>query len=167
MAALTGPRNTEKLGGGDICPLPSYPVAASTTIYAGALVGLNSAGYLVPMSGTGQRVVGIANETVDNSSGANGDKTCGADTGVYRMVNDGTNTVTLANVGAGATILQKTIRPSATFQPGLASRVNSLASLAANCARRHWLFRAVSQFPASGSQNSGRLGGCELTMGIR
>ena len=104
MAALTGPRNTEKLGGGDICPLPSYPVLASTTIYAGALVGLTTAGYLVPMSGANQRVVGVANETVDNSSGANGDKTCGVDTGVFRMVNDGTNTVTLANVGAGATI---------------------------------------------------------------
>lgn len=50
-----------------------YKVAASTTIYKGALVGVNSSGYVVSMAhGTGSlKFLGIAEETVANT-GANG-----------------------------------------------------------------------------------------------
>lgn len=52
-------------------------VAASTTIYQGTLVGINSSGYLVPMSDTAGVVFdGVALETIDNSAGANAAKTC-------------------------------------------------------------------------------------------
>lgn len=71
MAALTADRKrvaTDALGG-----VP-YPVAASTTIYAGACVCVNSSGYAIAGSDTsGLRFVGIAVEQVDNSSGSNGD----------------------------------------------------------------------------------------------
>ena len=100
MAALTGPRNVEKLSSGDIVPLKSLPVAASTLIYAGAAVCL-SGGYLVNASATtGLLAMGVANETVDNSSGSNGDLVCGVDTGVFKMVNNGSNTVAQTNIGA-------------------------------------------------------------------
>ncbi len=52
----------------------SYPVAASTLIYAGALVALNTSGYAVPAADTvGFKVVGIAHLRADNSAGSNGD----------------------------------------------------------------------------------------------
>jgi hypothetical protein len=76
MAALTKDRITEKKVSG----LKSYPVAASTKIYAGALVGLNSGGFAVPASDTaGVRVVGVADAQVDNSAGANGALTVNVD----------------------------------------------------------------------------------------
>jgi hypothetical protein len=53
----------------------SYKVS-NVKIYKGALVGLNSSGFLVPMAhGTASlKLAGVANETVDNSAGAAGDK---------------------------------------------------------------------------------------------
>lgn len=52
----------------------AYKIAASTTIYKGALVGINTSGFAVPMSHTvaSLKFVGIAEETVVNS-GANGE----------------------------------------------------------------------------------------------
>lgn len=53
--------------------ISTYKMAASTTIYKGALVALNSSGYVIPIAhGTANlKFVGIAEETVENS-GANG-----------------------------------------------------------------------------------------------
>lgn len=60
---------------GPIVGVP-YPVAASTTIYSGALVCVNSSGYLVPAANnTTYECVGVAAEGVVNS-GSNGDKSC-------------------------------------------------------------------------------------------
>ena len=69
--ALTADRNTRRREG----VLATYKVAASTTIYAGALVCINSSGYAVPAADTsGFKFVGVATEQVDNSSGSDGDK---------------------------------------------------------------------------------------------
>lgn len=64
-------------------------VAATTTIYSGALVATNAAGYLVPASAdTDLDVVGVAREYADNSSGANGDKSVKVDLdGVFAFKN--------------------------------------------------------------------------------
>jgi len=71
-AALTGDRITEKKEPG----LKHYPVAASTKIYAGSIVAVNSSGYAVPASDTaGLRVVGVAESQADNSSGTDGAQT--------------------------------------------------------------------------------------------
>lgn len=56
--------------------LVAYPVAASSKIYKGSLVTVNSSGYVNRAVGTDKRVVGVAYETADNSSGANGAITC-------------------------------------------------------------------------------------------
>lgn len=70
MAALTTDRITETKHPG----LKSYPVKASTKIYDGALVAVDSNGYALPAADTsGLKVVGVADSTVDNSSGAAGD----------------------------------------------------------------------------------------------
>lgn len=71
MAALTQTYETfEKPG-----LVVSYKMAAAK-IFKGSLVGVNAAGYLVSMAhGTANlKFVGVANETVDNSAGAVGDK---------------------------------------------------------------------------------------------
>ena len=54
-----------------------FPVKASTTIYKGALVTVDtSTGYVVPASDAANRIfVGVAVEKADNSSGSSGDKT--------------------------------------------------------------------------------------------
>ena len=71
MAALTSDRNTKRLATGE---LASYPVAASTTIYAGSLVCINTSGYAVAAANTaGYKLVGVAREQADNSAGSNGD----------------------------------------------------------------------------------------------
>lgn len=51
----------------------AYKVKASTKIYKGALVAVDSSGYVVTGVSTAVRIVGVAYETIDNSSGASGD----------------------------------------------------------------------------------------------
>jgi predicted RecA/RadA family phage recombinase len=63
MAQLTAPRSTNAYGrvpGVNVLPQTFYlPMAASTTIYQGALVTVNSSGYAIPaVSGTAGTVVG-------------------------------------------------------------------------------------------------------------
>lgn len=71
MAALTADRPLSKSGAGHA---EEYDVAASTTIYAGALCCLDASGNLVPASDTaGLKFAGVAEEQADNSAGAAGD----------------------------------------------------------------------------------------------
>lgn len=71
--------------------LPPMPVAASTIIYQGTLVALTLLGYLVPASADPTlRVLGRAEEYVDNSAGAAGAKTCKVKRGVFGFTNSGT-----------------------------------------------------------------------------
>ena len=95
MSALTADRNTKRLRTDQS---QSYPVAASTTIYAGALVCLNASGYAVAAAATaGYQVVGVAKEQVDNSSGSNGDKNVEVHrTGAFEFTSSG---LTIADEG--------------------------------------------------------------------
>jgi len=81
MAALSDNLEVNRQDGEII----EYPVAASSTIYKGALVCVNSSGYAVPASDTSNYVfVGVAVEKADNSSGSNGDEKVRVyKTGVY------------------------------------------------------------------------------------
>jgi len=73
MPALTAPyENLEREG-----LLMSYAVKANAKIWKGALVCVDSTGYLVPASDTANlRFVGVAFESVDNTGGANGAQRC-------------------------------------------------------------------------------------------
>jgi hypothetical protein len=74
MAALTRDKNRKALGA-DYQITPPIPVAAAAVIYKGALVALNANGFAAPAGDTASFLVaGIAREKVDNSAGANGDK---------------------------------------------------------------------------------------------
>ena len=87
MTALTKDRKTEYREGVEL----EHKVAASTKIYAGSLVALNESGYAVPAADTASlRFVGVAREQVDNSLGANGDKSVAVrKTGLHRFAASG------------------------------------------------------------------------------
>lgn len=96
MAAAAVSIDTPERAGGVFV----YPIAAATKIYAGTLVALNATGYLVSASNTaGLRVMGRAEEEVDNSAGADGDLTAAVKAGTFRFANSGTNAVDPDDVG--------------------------------------------------------------------
>jgi len=73
MPALSQPYETHEREG----LIVAYPVKANTRIWKGALVCVDSTGYLVPASDTANlRFVGVAFESVDNTGGASGAKRC-------------------------------------------------------------------------------------------
>lgn len=72
MSALTRDRATPYREGIEV----EYSVAANTKIYAGSLVCVNTAGYVVPAADTtGFQFAGVAMEQVDNSGGTDGGET--------------------------------------------------------------------------------------------
>jgi len=71
MTALTEDKALQKSDGVEL----DFPMAASEKIFGGALCCVNANGYALEGSDTAGLIFqGIANEQVDNSSGANGDK---------------------------------------------------------------------------------------------
>lgn len=72
-AALTADRNTEsKIG-----DIAVYPVSATTQIFKGSLVMVDADGFLIPAADAANgRVVGVADENVDNDPGSDGDLSC-------------------------------------------------------------------------------------------
>lgn len=97
MPALTQDRNTPRLQGDVFSGL----VAAATTLFAGALVMRNAAGYLVEgQTATGLVAVGRAEERVDNSTGANGDLAAKFRPGIFQFANSaGADEITIAEIG--------------------------------------------------------------------
>lgn len=84
MAALAKDRNTPEVAG----MLRELEVAASTLIYAGALVAVNASGYAVPGStATTLRGIGRAEARADNSDGAAGAIRVRVGAGIYRFGN--------------------------------------------------------------------------------
>ncbi|OWV43190.1 hypothetical protein [Mameliella alba] len=97
MTALTEGRLTPRRGGDYISGL----VAASTTLFAGALVMRNATGYLVEgQTATGLVGVGVADAEADNSGGADGDISARVRPGIFRFANSaGADEITIAEIG--------------------------------------------------------------------
>lgn len=112
MTALTADRNTARRAGDEY----SHPVAASTKIFAGSLVALNATGYAAPGSvATTLKVVGRAEEQIDNSAGADGAKSVKVSRGVFKFANHGTNTLNRTHIGSTCYIEDdQTVGSSAT-----------------------------------------------------
>lgn len=92
-AATTVARDTKSRPG----ELANYPMAAATTIPLGALVALDASGNAVNASDTAAlRVVGRAEQTVNNASGSAGDLTINVARGVFLWGNSATQAVTAA-----------------------------------------------------------------------
>ncbi|MFO1351910.1 MAG: hypothetical protein U1F68_15050 [Gammaproteobacteria bacterium] len=103
MAALTADRDTPLRDGKQF----EFPVAASTKIYAGALVALNSSGLAVPGStSTTLKCVGRADAQADNSAGAASAINVKTRRGVFRFGNSSAgDLIALADVGASCYIV--------------------------------------------------------------
>lgn len=97
MVALTNDRNTPRSQGDDRRGF----VAASTKIFAGAMLMRNATGYVVKgQTATGLVGIGRAEEQVDNSAGADGDLTVTYRPGPYRYANSaGADEITIADIG--------------------------------------------------------------------
>ena len=97
MAALTQGRNTaEALG-----PLRVGAVAASTTIFAGAMVMANASGFVLEgQTATGLVGLGRAERGVDNAAGADGDAQVDYKPGTFRFDNSAAaDEITAADIG--------------------------------------------------------------------
>jgi len=100
MAALTDNRDTAEKAS-PFAFRHTRPVAAGVLIYQGALVALNAAGFLEPVTAAaGLTPVGRAEEQVDNSTGAAGDANCDVRSGIFAWENDLVAPVALADTGA-------------------------------------------------------------------
>lgn len=95
--ALTADRNTP-MKDGELIPVP---VAASKKIFAGSLVAANATGYATPgATATTLTYLGRAEEYVDNSAGADGDKTVMVRRGkAFKFKNSAGDAVTQAELG--------------------------------------------------------------------
>lgn len=96
MTALTADRNTPRAEG----EFRGGAVAASTTLFAGALVMRNAAGYLVEgQTATGLVGVGLAWERADNSTGSDGDSGATVRPGTYCFANSASaDLITIAEI---------------------------------------------------------------------
>lgn len=87
MAAITGPKDVARLGDSTLRDFDDVPVAASTTIHAGALLALDANGYATnAATSTTQKALGLAEESVANT-GANGAKNVRVRFGTFKFVN--------------------------------------------------------------------------------
>lgn len=88
--------------------IQDYQVAAGAVIYSGAIVATTEAngGFLVPASdAAGVRVVGVADETADNTGGADGAIEAPVYTGNARIASPGGSAIVQNDVGGMAFVV--------------------------------------------------------------
>lgn len=98
--AVTAARKTFERDGKQF----SHPVEEAVVIHKGSMVGLNAAGYAVPVTeATGITAVGMAEESVDNTSGADGAVNVTIRYGTFKWTNGATtDAITRAEIGDAA-----------------------------------------------------------------
>lgn len=96
MVALTAPRDTRQRSAAVV----NRGVAANVTIYKGALVALNAAGWLVPgTASTTLKADGVAQDTVVGTA-VNGEVAVDVERGCYRFANStAADQITRADIG--------------------------------------------------------------------
>lgn len=127
MAALTTARNTPERAGDVI----GYPVKASVKPIQGGIAVL-SAGYAAPgTAATGLVAIGRFEETVDNSSGSNGDLSVRVKRGTFKFGNSSAgDLIAQADVGADCYIVddQTVAKTSATNTRSVAGKIIAVDS---------------------------------------
>ena len=103
MAALAADRNTPQRDSVDF----SFPVAASTKLWAGSLACINASGYLTKGAvATTLKTVGVVQVTTDNTAGANGAVSARVRRGCFRFANSSAgDLIALADVGASCYVV--------------------------------------------------------------
>lgn len=104
MAALTQNRSGPQMGDRSIADKFDLPIAASTLIYTGAMVAINSAGNAInvvaPVPAGGCVIVGRNSGSLkDNSAGSAGAIAVTATQGTFEWDNSGTDPITAADEG--------------------------------------------------------------------
>lgn len=87
MANLTEDRRTKQMAGD--AALFVDPVAAATTIYAGAMAALDASGDAVPAAPASAKMRGVARAKADNASGNAGDKSVTLAKGTFLFAQTG------------------------------------------------------------------------------
>lgn len=116
MAALGAARDTQRDGWDAKPPLRTCKMAANGVVHKGGMVALNSSGYAGAATPTSTVVVGVAEQSVDNTGGANGAKSVTVRRGRFKFANQGTDLVTQADIATAACYVQddQTVRHTAT-----------------------------------------------------
>jgi len=84
LSALTADRNTKRRE----AHKRVFPVAAGAVIFAGAMVGINAAGFAVPVTSVATlKGAGRAERRADNTGGANGAISVEVSTGTFAFAN--------------------------------------------------------------------------------
>jgi hypothetical protein len=98
MAAATSDRDTKARDGRDF----GFPVAGATKIFAGTIVVIGATGFATKgATALNLKAIGRAKETIDNTLGANGDRTIGVERGCFRYANSAAaDAIALADVGS-------------------------------------------------------------------
>lgn len=96
--ALSKDRDTKRRDGTQF----TAPVAASTKIYAGGMVAINTSSLAVPAAATATlKVVGVAEEAADNSAGSASDISVKYRKGIFKFKNSAsTDLIALTDVNA-------------------------------------------------------------------
>lgn len=121
MTALTGPRLLSERTG----VTSTLPAAAGALIWQGAIV-VNDGGVAKPgFAAPNLIVVGVAEDTVDNSASAAGARSVTVERGCYRMANLVADALTEADVGKDAWLVddQTVARTSAGNTRSIAGKV--------------------------------------------
>jgi hypothetical protein len=127
MAALTGNRNTLRLGAETQITLA---IAAATLIHEGALVCVNAGGFAVPgATATTLRAIGRAGQGINNT-GANGDKSLSVDRGIFLYANDGTDPAALSDINKTCFIVddQTVAKTNGTNTRSKAGRISDVTA---------------------------------------
>ena len=126
MAYLTASREDFRQDG----DLIAYEVEANVAIHRGALVTVDSTGYLNPAAPTHVRVVGVAYDSANNNPGAAGAISARVQReGVIQLNGSG---FTQANVGAKVYVVDDntvTLTATSSIQVGVITSVNSATSV--------------------------------------
>lgn len=98
MTALSTARDTQRRPGQRV----SVPLAAAAKVFEGGIVCINASGWGTKgATSTTLKAVGVAETTVDNTSGANGDLSVEALRGWHKFANStSTDAITLADYGS-------------------------------------------------------------------
>jgi hypothetical protein len=98
-------RNTQSKECRTVPPFLPFRVKGGALIYAGALIALKSGVAAPGTVDSGLRCIGRATDTVDNTNGADGDKTTLAEGGIFLWDNYDSDRITLSDVGSQCYII--------------------------------------------------------------
>ena len=128
MVAATQDRDTKRKD-----PVAfEFPMKAASKVFAGTIVVIESSGFANKGAvATTLKTVGVAQETADNSAGANGDIRVKVRRGCFRMANSSAgDLITLADVGADCFIVddQTVAKTNGTSTRSVAGKVRDVDS---------------------------------------